>query len=59
MPAMRKSKAIVRGNAVAGAGIPLHPGAEKFWLGEVGLIKQVGDNFSRKGLRNTGLLFYD
>lgn len=33
-----KGKAIVRGNAVAGAGIPLHPGAEKFYK-EVGLIK--------------------
>lgn len=33
-----KGKAIVRANAVAGAGIPLHPGAEKFYK-EVGLIK--------------------
>mgnify|MGYP000408539941 CR=1 FL=1 len=33
-----KGKAIVRANAVAGAGIPLHPGAEKFYK-EVGLVK--------------------
>ncbi|MBS0313963.1 MAG: TAXI family TRAP transporter solute-binding subunit [Burkholderiales bacterium] len=33
-----KGKAIVRANAVAGAGIPLHPGAEKYYK-EVGLIK--------------------
>ena len=33
-----KGKAIVRANAVAGAGIPLHPAAEKYYK-EVGLIK--------------------
>lgn len=33
-----KGKAIVRANAVAGAGIPLHPGAEKYYK-EVGLLK--------------------
>jgi TRAP transporter TAXI family solute receptor len=33
-----KGKAIVRANALAGIGIPLHPGAEKFYK-EVGLVK--------------------
>ncbi len=33
-----KGKSIVRQNAIAGAGIPLHPGAEKFYK-EVGLLK--------------------
>ncbi len=33
-----KGKAIVSKNAVAGAGIPIHPGAEKFYK-EVGLLK--------------------
>ncbi|MFM2422609.1 MAG: hypothetical protein RL291_1139 [Pseudomonadota bacterium] len=33
-----KGKAIVRANALAGIGVPLHPGAEKFYK-EVGLIK--------------------
>jgi uncharacterized protein len=33
-----KGKSIVQKNAIAGAGIPLHPGAEKFYK-EAGLIK--------------------
>jgi uncharacterized protein len=33
-----KGKAIVRANALAGIGIPLHPGAERFYK-EVGLVK--------------------
>jgi uncharacterized protein len=33
-----KGKAIVRQNAIAGAGIPLHPGADRFYK-EVGMIK--------------------
>lgn len=33
-----KGKAIVRAGAIAGAGIPLHPGSEKFYK-EVGLLK--------------------
>ena len=33
-----KGKAIVRAGAIAGAGIPLHAGAEKFYK-EVGLLK--------------------
>jgi TRAP transporter TAXI family solute receptor len=33
-----KGKAITRANAVAGAGIPFHPGAEKFYK-EAGLLK--------------------
>jgi len=33
-----KGKVITRENAVAGAGIPFHPGAEKFYK-EAGLMK--------------------
>ncbi len=33
-----KGKAIISKNAIAGAGIPIHPGAEKFYK-EVGLLK--------------------
>jgi uncharacterized protein len=33
-----KGKSIIRQNAIAGAGIPIHPGAEKFYK-EVGLLK--------------------
>ncbi|MBN8955601.1 MAG: immunogenic protein, partial [Rhizobiales bacterium] len=33
-----KGKAIQRENALSGIGIPVHPGAEKFYR-EVGLIK--------------------
>ncbi|MEO7009406.1 MAG: TAXI family TRAP transporter solute-binding subunit, partial [Caldimonas sp.] len=33
-----KGKLITKENAVKGAGIPFHPGAEKFYR-EVGLIK--------------------